>query len=384
MDSRRLKDPAFLAAAASCVLLLVLLFRRTDSTSKVVSLGPVATPQSSAEFDEAVSMAEKRLENSNFDAAYDLIMVASRIAPSDPRLFDLVMSFVDKAKLNKDDDVTLMVEDLLDRGDSLVHFQSPSRVEAARKRLDAERESLTQPNEQTTLSSPLETVRRLLTTAENSSVALSVRSRAAEHARSALDDVLLDQAMTPVERTAAIDPEELKQLQVKIDAVEKQCVTELFLQSKSKIDPWLTATTALAKESDNASADKVPDLSKTITAQLTQGYEHLQELTPYAKSGVEGAAEYSHQVEKQVKLLQRQKTWLYNQQALRLIREIEGKSDWSTEDKIRHLAEVSEELLSPYVLRRHNELWEKVFESLPDEDKKVWAVRLRVLRLNEE
>ena len=104
---------------------------------------------------------------------------------------------------------------------------------------------------------------------------------------------------------------------------------------------------------------------------------------PFSKSGVEGASELSAALDKELKLLQRQKNWLYNQQTLRLVREIESKKDWSAEDKIRPLAQVSEELLSPYVLRRHNELWEKVFESLPDEDKKVWAVKLRILRIND-
>ena len=81
-------------------------------------------------------------------------------------------------------------------------------------------------------------------------------------------------------------------------------------------------------------------------------------------------------------MLQRNRISLYNQQILRLVREIETKSDWTLEEKIKPLAEVNEEMLSPYVLRRHNELWDKTFEELKDEDKKAWAVRLRILRLN--
>jgi hypothetical protein len=199
-----------------------------------------------------------------------------------------------------------------------------------------------------------------------------------------LGDAQLTQALSTLESVEQVEIDKLHKLDVQIDKAEKQCVKELYLQSKSRIDQWLTATSAVTKEIESVPSAKVPGLSKNITALLNQGFEHLQELMPYSKSGVEGASDFYNVAEKQVKLLQRRKNWLYNQQTLRLVREVESNKDWTPEDKIRRLAEVSEELLSPYVLRRHNELLDKVFESLPDEDAKVRAVRLRILRVNEE
>lgn len=379
MNWDRFKEPTFIAAAASCVMLATLLLSRNGSSSS----SAVSTVAQPAEFEEAISIAEGHLNKGEFEPAFDMVMVASRVAPSDPRLFDLVMGFVEKARSSKDEDVIAMADDLLDRGDSLVHFQIPKKVATARKRLSEIRQSNlgdTPPK----IAQPLfESVRKLLDVAETTSVPLAVRSKAAEQARNALDDALLDQALSPLEKTGPLDAPEIKQLQSRIDSVEKQCVKELFLQAKARTDLWLIAADSLTKDSDNASSDKVPDFSKRLGELLSQGFDQLQEIVPYSKSGVEGASDYARVVEKQIKALQRSKTWLYNQQTLRLVREIETKNDLSLDDKIRHLAEVSEELLSPYVLRRHNELWDKVFEELPDEDKKTWAVRLRILRLNE-
>lgn len=416
MDWKRFQEPSFVAAAFSCVLLVALITIRSESpshsdvadirlqledlrasteanearpdglktsiTNFSRSGSPSGGPLQLKEFEEAFSMTQAQLEKGDFASAFDMVMVASRLAPSDPRLFDLVVEFIDKAKSSDDDDVIAMAEDLLDRGDSLVHFQVPGNVESSRKRLTDLSLSFSGLTPQIMPADSLDSVRKLLDVAENSSVHLSVRSRAVEQARSALGDAQWIQAISVFEKVEQTEIDELKKLDIQIDNAEKQCIKELYIQSKSRIDKWLTAASAVTTEIENVPSEKVHEVSKRIADLLTQGFEHLQELMPYSKSGVEGSPEFTHSVEKQVKLLQRQKTWLYNQQTLRLVREVESK-DWTAEDKIRHLAEVSEELLSPYVLRRHNELWDKVFESLANEEKKVWAVRLRILRLNE-
>ena len=127
----------------------------------------------------------------------------------------------------------------------------------------------------------------------------------------------------------------------------------------------------------------MPGTTEKIAKAIAQGIDRLQEIVPYAKSEVVGAPKLSLDIEKQIKHLQRLKTWLYNQQAVRLIREVEANKSWAAMEKIKFLARISEDLLSPYVMQRFSETWEKVFDSLGDEDKKVEAVRLRILRANE-
>lgn len=416
MDWKRLQEPSFVAATLNSVLLVALLASRpsTEPMTEVKSLrrqleqlqsslnatdgrlagletmlgtlqtGEAAdtTSQLMKQFDASVASATSSLDAGHFSPAFDMVMVASRLAPSDPRLFDLVIHFIEKAMPSENEEVVAMAEDLLDRGDSLVHFQAPSNVEMSRKRLNGLRQSFLKSAASTTPANPLDSVRQLLTVAEDVALPSGVRSRAVEQSRSLLDAFQLDDALTPTQQRGR-DQKDVITLLGQIENAEKQCVIELFTKSTPEITKWLSASQALLKDINTAPADKVPDISKQLAESLNKGFAYLQELMPYSKSDVPGASALSTSVEKQVKHLQRQKNWLYNQQVLRLIRDVESQNDWTAEDKIRHLAEVSEELLSPYVLRRHNDLWDKVFESLPDEDKKVSAVRLRILRLNE-
>jgi hypothetical protein len=382
MDWKRFQEPSFIAAALACVLVIATNVLRPTPPLQSSTVGAVDPSTQSTEFEEALATAKSLLSKSDFAPAFDMVMVASRLGPSDPRLFDLVIQFIETAKPSINDDVVAMAEDLLDRGDSLVHFQSPNQVESSRKRLTDLRQAYFKSPNTPTPHTPFDSIRRLLAIAVNPDVPLSVRSRAAEQARSALDDARLDQVLSHPDEPTKIQSGELDELSDLIDNAEKQCIGNLFLQSKPKIDNWLSATQGLMKEIDRTPPGKVPDLSKRITEFVNQGFDCLQEVTPYSKSGVNGASSISDAVEKQIRLLQRQKNWLYNQQVLILVREIESKKDVPSEEKIRSLAEVSEEILSPYVLRRHNELWDKIFESLPDEEAKVKAVRLRILRLN--
>jgi hypothetical protein len=374
---KRIQQPSIIVVNLFCVVFIILL--------ELIHLWPtidnyVEKRRTRLETEDAISITKECLTKGDFASAFDMVMVFSRLAPSDPRLFDLVVEFIEKAKPSDDDELISMAEDLLDRGDSLVHFQSPANVESSRKRLSNLRQTFFKAATPNTSSDPLDSIRKLLVVAADSSVLLSVRSLAVEQARSALADAQLSQSLSGPDKADKSKLEELQKLDDQIDKSEKQCITELYLQSKSRSAKWLSDVSVVSLELQDTPPEKVPDLSKRISDLLTQGFNHMQELTPFYKSDVEGSSEFFNNVEKQVKLLQRHKSWLYNQQTLRLVREIESKKEWTAEDKIRPLAKVSEELLSPYVLRRHNELWDKVFESLPDEEKKVWAVRLRILR----
>ncbi|MEX1028138.1 MAG: hypothetical protein WD049_09065 [Candidatus Paceibacterota bacterium] len=409
MNLEKLKEPSFMAAGASCVLLLGLLLRGDSSSEDIADLkGQIANLESKwddlslaivgaetdtadgttnqalrmADFNEAVELTDGYLTEHDFASAFDMVLVASRISPSEPRLFDLVVRFVDEAK-DSGEEAMVFAEDLLARGESLVHFQSPKDVQQCRQRLMEMRDEFWSPAPEVVSHSPFHSVQVLLSVSENSSIPLAVRSMAAEQARTTLNGTLLDSFSSSDGNSEELATGKFTELESRVELAEAKCVEELFLEAKSKGDNWLEVAASLGEKSNDIPPDKVPGHSKQLAKAVTQGINLLQEIMPYSKSEVPGAVAFSRTIEKRIKALQRQKDWLYNQQVLRLIREVESEESWTSEDKIRQLAEVSEELLSPYVLGRHQELWSTIFEDLENEEKKVWAVKLRILRGDE-
>ncbi len=404
----KLKEPSLVAATTasiSCLLLILLLATRWG-LPQVASLQPdqlrelkieigevralVGQPADQkgrgiehAEFEQALTKATEFLNKKDFAPAYDFLLVASRLSATDPRLFDAALNFIGQAKDSPDDDVVALADDLLDRCDSLVHFQSPKSVESARQKLTKVREGFSKSRKTPEPESKSEPIRRMIQITADKSYPVEFRSKVAERARHALDEARMDLALSSKDQGSDLTADEIKQLQKQTEEAEKRCVVELFERYRASSEAWLKSSRGLIDESKAASPEALPGISERIAKALGQGMDRLQEVVPYAKSEVEGAQKLSLDLEKQIKQLQRLKTWLYNQQALRLIREVESNKSWEAMGKLKILAGLSEDLLSPYVMQRFSEVWEKVFESLGDEDKKVEAVRLRILRANE-
>lgn len=329
---------------------------------------------------ESLQLAEDSLVSGDFEGAFDMLLVGSRLAPTDPRLFDLMEGFVEKAVASKSDDSITMAEDLLDRFDSLVYFQRTNRVMATRKRFDGIRATLRRSETTFEQPSPLIGVRQLLDVARNTNQVKQVRTRATEQARSLLDDIQFQIALGDGTQTAQVTPKAIDELYVEIDKIEQQYIESLFNELKPRIDAWQVNSASLVARSENAPNEEAPEIGRSLGKAADLGYNLLQELSPYSKSEVTSAADLSRKTEALVTELQRQKNWLYNKQALALIREVEAEKSQTPKQKIGYLAEIHEEQLSTYVLRRHNDVWEKVFEELPNDEEKVSAVRLRILR----
>ena len=316
MNWQRLKEPAVLAAIAasmSCVLSLIVLAGRGDGSAPREGTLSAAELR---ELDDSLSQAELQLKKGGFGPALDLILVASRIAPSDPRVFDAALAFVERSEASGNDEAIAMGDDLLERSESLIHFQKPPDVLRARERLTALRNSLTKKASTSTAPLPFDSVLRLLIVAENKSLPAKIRSRAVEQARSRFTDTRVDQALATAQNGGKLDSEEAAKIEERIDAAEKQCVSELFLNAKVKIEQWVATATSLTKDVATAPSDKASSLSEKIVTLLNQGFGYLQEIMPFSQSGVEGAPDLYRAVDKELKLLERQKNWLYNQQVL--------------------------------------------------------------------
>jgi hypothetical protein len=236
MESDKFKEPSFLAASVACILsvitllLLLTLPSGTASTTPpdssagelrqlkaqvgelqallarlademkpmqaVASAETQAKEGQQADFGEALSKAADHLKKGEFAEAHDYLLVASRISATDRRLFDAVTEFIGKAKESRDDEVVALAEDLLDRGGSLVHFQSPRDVESARKRLADLRAAFPAPPKRPEPEPRSEPIRRLIELASNKDLPVELRTKAVERAKNALDEAWIDSSQS--------------------------------------------------------------------------------------------------------------------------------------------------------------------------------------------
>ncbi|MBX3422260.1 MAG: hypothetical protein KF752_11960 [Pirellulaceae bacterium] len=360
-----------LVAANSCTRPNTVLV--ADTTSSVVVGNDVA---------DALKKARGLLENDDFAGSFDMLLVASRLAPSDPSLFDLVAQFVEQASASKSEEALGMAEDLLGRGDSLVYFQRPQNVGATRKRLSELRQKFIESEPAFVPVRPLDTVMQFISVGKDPTIGASIRTRAADQARSLLDDLQLQIAVGEQMETEELNQAMLKDIYEQIDSIEQKCIESLFGELQPRVNEWKDIAPTLMKEAEAATSEQAPEMRQKLNGMADSGFDLLQELLPYTKSAIATANVELKAVEKLVEELQRQMNWLYNKASLERIRKIESAVKETPQEKIRWLAEIHEEQLSPYVLRRYNELWEKVFEKLSSEEEKVNAVRLRILRAN--
>jgi len=368
------------------ILLLVLMpLITTNSCSRPEEIvGEEATSPSALKEDTDVALgsAEEMLQSGDYSGAFDMLMVASRLAPSDPSLFDLVVRFVEQASSSESEDALAMSEDLLDRADSLIYFQAPQNVQAARIRLKDLQQKFLASEPTFEPPQPLDAVMQFVSVAQDATNPTSVRTRAAEQARSLLGDLQLQIAIGEQAETEQLSQAAVAELLQDIDTSEQQCIEILFAELSPRLNVWQSAARQLLEKAGDASLATAPELMQSLSKTAGTGFELLQELMPYSKSGIKNAIEMSNESEAIIRELRRQENWLYNKQSLARIREAETAKERTPKEKLGALALIQEEKLTDYVLRRLNEVWGKIFEELPNEDEKVNAVRMRILGVN--
>lgn len=333
------------------------------------------------QFDEAFRLVSERLDSGDFIASYDLILAASRLGPSDPRLFGLVERFVETAYETEDDEAISLADELLGRGEALIHYQPPAEVESARHRFDkmVYREQLPVPDE--TIDPFLE-VSNLLAVVERTALSPDMRLRAAGVARSALDNTMLERELTINDGDIDNDRQKAKRLQDRLEVVEEQCLTELFKAVSENASGWINDTEG-AFTNARAAKEKPPaqiiDIIDSLSLGSKKGYELQQEIAPYVTANIKGAEGLRVRIERQLNKLGRTEVQLHNAATLVLIRSIERRNT-DPQREIPGLAKVAEHQLLPYVAHRYNSLWDKLFEELDGPEKQAWALRLRILK----
>lgn len=336
-------------------------------------------PASQSDTSLALSKVADSIKSKDYQAAHDMLLVAFRLSPTDPRLLDSVESFVNSAIASNSDDAVAFAEDLVGRGNALVSFQGPRSVADARKRVTELENKLSGGETVAEPPSPASNIEDMLALASDTNAKTSVRSNAAQQARTMLEDLETSLAVEAPTDDSSIASERLEQLRSKIDSVELACIGLIYAESQSEATAWQNLVGSLVQRVDQMTENDFPALDTDLERTITDGADLTQELSPFAKTKTGDAVQVLDSLTKKIDELQRMRSWAYNKKTLDLIRRLEGDKGMPPQQKLGFLAEVREEVLSSYILRRHNELWEKLFEPLK-EDEKVKAVKARVLR----
>ena len=209
-----------------------------DPSRRANSLGQIT--DESKEYSDAIRLAKEQLATGAFSNAYDLLLAASRLRPSDPQLFDLLLTFIEKTRDSETGEAAFLADDLISRRESLIHFQLPKDVASARQRFTQVSQRNAPPVEKA--ESPFLEVLDLLTVAENPVISVPIRTRAADQARSSLGDVLLSRAISEKTESTKDDSSQIQKIQQRIDSAEQACIADLFLKTKERANGWLTST----------------------------------------------------------------------------------------------------------------------------------------------
>jgi hypothetical protein len=345
-------------------------------------------------FRQTRTLFEQELAAGRFQNAYDLLLTASRIDATQPALLDLVQQYVATARKSGDDQAADLADSLVARAEALIPFQTPTLVIDTRRRLNAlEGNRGSSGATAIALDDPVpsdDPVVSYLKVAESAKVPLSIRSAAVEQARQMTDAAMLDVAV-------ASDGEDVdmqsryKEVLHRIEKAERLCLGGLFHDWSLKRDAWKTKVALLLKGNESPASEDSSDIdpssatgSKDAIALAQEGVDLLQEIGPYSKSAVSGAAQAETELAKDLETLQRYRAWYRNQAVLTAINDVESrwKKD-SHETSLKKLADAlqEEELLIPYVAERFNQKWNEAFSGLESKrpEKAPEMLKLRFL-----
>jgi hypothetical protein len=341
----------------------------------------------SNDFRQALRKADDSLKSKDYQTAYDMLLVAFRVSPSDPRLIGTIEAFANSARSSNTDEALTLAEDLIERCDALIAFQSPDNVESTRKKLSSLQDQFLGTENEARPTSPLSNIEPLVRIASDGNAEIPFRTRAAQQARSMLEDMQFEAL-----QSSQVDTTTNKKIQdmlMSLDQSEDDCIKLLYASTRAKASDWVASVSKLAENPIlNEKMDQVPDdnlsaIDGNIDKSILDGTNLLQDLTPFAKSQTDDASTQVELVSGKIENLQRLKNWLYNKKILFLVRNLESK-EWASkpaQEKLLLLAEVKEELLTAYVMQRHSKLWENLFEPIKDEQVKIDLVRRRLLKV---
>ena len=337
---------------------------------------------------DPIDRANKLISESKLHAAFDMILVATRMMPSDPRVMDLLDHYIEKAIENNSESDLTLAGDLVARCDSLVYFQkldnvTPARnqIEEIRSRLDRAQQDSFQPIFDGIIETPdpLDEIKPLLAVAVNHKNSTSIRTTATSQIRGIINNIELQIALGDL--VWAESELTIREIETQIDSVDECCINLTYEAFAPKVNAWCRDAGKLIGQANGSTMtfEENEAYEASLNDKGTRGLDMLAELVPYAGAEIGTAPNEVILVQNRLAEIERSKAWLYNRRSLLEIREVE-KEKASPGKKLKDLALIDENRLAPYCYRRFNQAWDNSFEELKTPQDKVTAMRLRILK----
>jgi hypothetical protein len=333
-----------------------------------------------SEATKAIERSRVSLDEHDWPAAYDMLLAAMRRDPSLPEVFQMALDFLDGTTSSDDERVGELAHDVLIRLDALIPFQPVDQIAAARQSYNEVAQEL--ENQGATPAppiGPIDAIQNSIARAANPKLPLDVRSLLLQRSRSELENLALDvtEASEPI-------PDDFwnkwQAAKSKLDETEGQTLGSLYAELHARVSGWHQTALEMQRKSTETNAEQVEAAGKNVLQVLQTGYRLRRESLPFVEGAVVQAIDDQKALDDRIEFLERTREWLYNQQTLNFLgwlNEVSQK-ELTPLAKLQKLANYDERRLSPYILQKYQDEWNKWFEEC-DDAMKVEAAKARVV-----
>jgi hypothetical protein len=333
-----------------------------------------------------LAVASAHLNAGELQDAYDALLAAMRVAPTDEKVFDASLDFVRKAGKDGDDEAIPLAQDVHQRAANLIPFLPLARLKDARVAHTQAGDEVFASKRAANPEDPLAEAENLLTAARRASLPNFARARLLHEVEAELGS----QARRVASTTMKPKDEEnfwnrWKGVKDSYEDAQKDVLTALYQQEcRPRIQAWAKKVDEFNKQRASASLDEIHRANEELLALVVEGQRISRDLTPYLEGGVDAAGKDNQEVgpDRHLNRLAQLREWNYNRWALNRAEKVE-QSGGSALDKLRSLSVIDETRLAPYVGQRFTEVWKKFFEECSKDDK-VEATKARILREYQE
>jgi hypothetical protein len=322
-------------------------------------------------------LAAKRIQD-----AYDTLLFAMRIAPTDQRVFATSLEFVRQAARINSDESLALAEDIHERTANLIPFLPLSRLSEARVEHCEAGKSLFPPQRANKPDDPLADPESLLKASLDAHLPSFVRSRLLHDAEAELGGLAV-RAVAVQMNSDHRDHfwERWQSVKNRYDEAQAAYLACVYQEEcNPKIEAWLKKADDLKAQATRDDVEQTSQFDQRILDLLADGQRLERDVAAYVEGGIEAAIKGNPRdaLSKRLTQLSELRDWNYNRWALARVDQIEANSGGALES-LKSLTALDETRLSPYVGQRFAEVWKKNFDGCT-KDGKVEATKARILR----